>query len=248
MNNQDAQLILQARRPGGQDDADPLMTEALEHARHNPELQKWLAEEHALDRCIQTKLRPAVTVPRELKANLLALPKMARPKPRSWRSFWLPAAALVLLPGLAILWLRMGNPAQLNSFRTTMARYSMQRHGHILLETRDMTRIRHWLQDNGMKTEFNLPEGLRSSLPDGCRVVDWNAQKVTLICFLLADGHHVDLFVMDRAAFPGWTGDEAPQFAQAGNLMTVMWRKSDQIFLLTGNGDKKFLQKLLEPS
>jgi len=89
MNNQEAQLILRSYRPGGEDASDPMMAEALEQARHDPELQKWIAHEQAVDASIQGKLRAAVVVPPELKANLLALQKIARKKSR-WRwPIWL---------------------------------------------------------------------------------------------------------------------------------------------------------------
>ena len=84
MNNQEAKLILQAYRCGGQDASDPPFAEALEQARRDPELQKWFAEENAIDARIQTSLQTAVPVPRELKSNLLALGKIVRPTPWWW--------------------------------------------------------------------------------------------------------------------------------------------------------------------
>src|SRR5271155_1784240 len=111
MNNQEAKLILQAYRPGGRDALDPLFTEALEQARRDPELQKWFAEEQALDSQIQTKLQTAVQIPRDLKANLLALRRIIRPVP-----WWLQpmklaaAAAVMLLLGLAVLFVLPQKP------------------------------------------------------------------------------------------------------------------------------------------
>lgn len=247
MNNQEAQLILQAYRPGGQDASDPLMAEALEHARRDPEMQKWLTAEQAIDLRVQTKLRTAITVPVELKANLLALPKMARPVSRWRRLVWLAAAAAVaFLLGIAALWLRAGNPAQLASFRETMVRYSMQEREHITFEASDIPQIRKWLQSRGIRTDFELPGGLRGKRAEGCRVVEWNGQKVALICFVLTGGHHVDFFVMDRAGVPGLAGSGAPQFAQAGALLTATWTAGNQVYLLTGGGNRKLLQKLLQ--
>src|SRR5271168_992124 len=102
MNNQEAKLILQAYRPGGRDASDPLFAEALEQARRDPELQKWFIEEQALDSQIQSKLRPAVAVPRHLKSNLLALRKITRPVPWWFQPMKLAAAAaVVLLLGLS---------------------------------------------------------------------------------------------------------------------------------------------------
>jgi hypothetical protein len=248
MNNQEAQLILRVYRPGGQDASDPLVAQALEQAQRDPELQGWFAVEQGLDLCMQSKLRSAMVVPAELKANLLALRKIARPAPRR-RLRWLAlAATVVLLLGLAGLWLRPGNPAQLDSFRKTMVAYSMQRHQHITFEASDITQIQKWLEGKGIKADFELPSGLRGKPAEGCRVVEWNGHKAALICFVLADGHHLDLFVMDRAAVPSLAGSDLPQYAQTGALLTATWTTGDQVYLLTGGGNKKFLQKLLQQS
>ncbi|MGH7994491.1 MAG: hypothetical protein ACREDQ_13300, partial [Limisphaerales bacterium] len=115
MNNQEARLILQAYRCGGQDASDPLFAEALEQARRDPELRKWFAEENALDARIQTSLQTAVPVPRELKSNLLALGEIIRPTP--WRWFQpmklAAAAAVLLLLGLAAFLFLPQKPAPL---------------------------------------------------------------------------------------------------------------------------------------
>ena len=246
MNNQEAKLILQAYRCDGQDASDPLFAEALEQARRDPELQKWFAEENALDARIQASLQTAVPVPRELKSNLLALGKVIRPTPWRWfQSMKLAAAAAVLmLLGLTVFLFLPQKPAQLAAFRETMARYSMQQRGHVAFESHDMTKIQQWLQDRGMKTNLELPTVLHSGPAQGCRLVDWNGQKATMLCFVL-DGEHLDLFVIDRASLPDLKEGGAPQFAEANGLMTATWVKSDKVYLLTDD-NKKFLQKLLQ--
>src|SRR5260370_29343839 len=97
MNNQEAKLILKAYRPGGQDAADPLVTEALEQARRDPVLQAWFAEEQAVDSCVQAKLRTAVVAPLELKGRLLALQKIVQPPPLLRQPIKMTAAAAVML-------------------------------------------------------------------------------------------------------------------------------------------------------
>jgi hypothetical protein len=246
MNNQEAKLILQAYRCGGQDASDPLFAEALEQARRDPELQKWFAEENAIDARIQASLQTAVPVPRELKSNLLALGKIVRPTP--WRWFQpmklAAAAAVLLLLGLAAFLFLPQKPARLASFRDAMARYSLQQQGHVAYESHDLAKIQQWLQDRGMETSFELPAALHSGPAQGCRVVDWNGRQATMVCFVL-DGEHLDLFVMDRAGLPNLPEGSAPQFAEASGLMTATWVKGDKVYLLTGD-NKKFLQKLLQ--
>jgi hypothetical protein len=247
MNNQEAKLILQAYRCGGQDASDPLFAEALEQAKLDPELQKWFAQENALDAHIQASLQKAVPVPRELKSNLLALGKIIRPTP--WRWFQpmklAAAAAVLLLLGVAAFLLLPERPAQLVSFRETMARYSMQQHGHVTFESHDMAKIHQWLQARGIETKFELPATIPGKAAEGCRVVDWNGHKATMICFVLDSGKHMDLFVMDRAGLPDFPDTRSPQFAKAPGLMTAIWVHGGKIYLLTGE-DNKFLQKLLQ--
>jgi uncharacterized membrane protein YbaN (DUF454 family) len=247
MNNEEAKLILQAYRPGGLDASDPLFAEALEHARRDPELQKWFAEEQALDSQIQSKLRSAVAVPRDLKANLLALRKIIRPVPWLFQPMKLAAAAaVVLLLGLSAFLLLPQKPTQLALFREKMVRCSMQEHGHITFESPDIAKIQQWLQARGVDANFELPAGLQGKPAQGCRVVDWNGQKATMVCFVLDTGEHVDFFVMDRTGLPDMPENGAPQFASANGLMTVTWAKGGKVYLLTGSGDRKFYRQLLQ--
>jgi uncharacterized membrane protein YbaN (DUF454 family) len=245
MNNQEAKLILQAYRPGGRDTFDPLFAEALEQARRDPELQKWFAEEQVLDSQIQSKMRTAVAVPRDLKANLLALRKIIRPVPWWFQPMKLAAAAaVVLLIGLSAFLLLPQKPAQLALFREKMVRYSMQEHGHITFESPDIAKLQQWLQARGVDANFELPAGLQGKPAQGCRVVDWNGHQATMICFVLDDGKHMDLFVMDRAGLPGFLESGAPQIVKTDGLMMATWAKSGKVYLLTGDNEK-LLQQIL---
>lgn len=244
MNNQEARLILQAYRPGGEDASDPLFAEALEQARRDPELQKWFAEQNALDARLRTQLETAIPVPRGLKSDLLALRKISR-VPWWFQPMKLAvAAAVVLLLGLGIFFLLPRQQAQLASFRQVMARYSAQEQGHVVFESHDLAKIQLWLHDRGIETNFDLPATLPGGSTHGCRVVDWNGHKATMLCFVL-NGEHMDLFVMDRTSLQNLPDNGTPQYAQAGSLMTATWSKDDKIYLLTGK-NKELLQKVLQ--
>jgi hypothetical protein len=78
MSNDETKLILRAYRPGGQDASDPLFAGVLAQVRHNRELQKWFAEECVFDLHFQVKLRKAIAIPPDLKANLLAMRNIVR--------------------------------------------------------------------------------------------------------------------------------------------------------------------------
>ena len=245
MNNQEARLILQAYRPDGQDASDPLFAEALEQVRRDPELQKWFAQQNSLDVRVQALLEVAIPVPRRLKSDLLALRKISRPAPWWFQPMKLAAAAaVVLLLGLAVFFLLPQKQTQFASFRETMARYSAQKQEHIVFESHDLAEIQQWLQGQGIETSFDLPAALPGRSAQGCRVVDWNGRRATMICFMLK-GEHMDLFVMDRAGLPDLPDTSAPQYAKAGDLMTATWSEGDKIYLLTGE-NKELLQKVLQ--
>lgn len=243
MNNQEAKLILHAYRPNGRDAADPMFAEALEQARRDPELQQWFANETALNTRIQERLITAVPMPSELKSNLLALRKTVRPASWWHRPMNLAAAAAILfLAGIAFI-LLPNKQGQVVSFREAMAEHSLQTEGHVVFESHQIADIRRWLQDRGFAADFNLPAMLQGGTPQGCRVVDWNGHKATMVCFML-EGQHMDLFVMDRSDLPGFPRSGAPQFAKAEGLMTVMWTRGQDVYLLTGSSKEQLLKVL----
>jgi hypothetical protein len=246
MNNQEAKLILQAYRTGGQDAADPFFAGALEQARQDPELQKWFAEENILNARQQARLETAIPIPAGLKADLLALRKTVRPAPWWFQPMKLAAAAVILLSLGAMLLLLSHQPVPLASFRETMARSSAQMQEHVAFESHDFGKIQQWLQSRNMDTNFNLPATLQGGIPQGCRTVDWNGGKATMICFFV-NGQHMDLFVIDRTSLPDFPENGAPQFAKANGLMTATWASGGKVYLLAG-GSKEILQKVLQPT
>jgi hypothetical protein len=249
MNNSEARLILQAYRPGGEDASDSLMTAALAQAQQDPELQKWLAGEQVLDARIQGQLRAALPIPADLKANLLALSKMAPTRARWRQPAWLAwAAAVALLLGLSAVWLRPTGPRPLDSFRQAMVGYSQQTHDHVAFQAPALAQIQQWLRRQDMRADFILPAGLRGLAANGCRVVSWHGQKAALICFTLPGGQHLDFFVLEATRLPGLAANGAPQYAQAGTEMTAAWSQGGRVYLLAGGGNRQLLASLLHDS
>src|SRR5258708_12688216 len=122
MNSQEAKLILQAYRLGGQDAADPMFQEAFDQLKRDPELANWFAHERVIEMRVQTKIRDALKPPAHLKAHLLAQGRIIRPVARWRQPMWLAAAASIALLGiLATTWLRRSNGPEFAAFRQTMA-------------------------------------------------------------------------------------------------------------------------------
>jgi hypothetical protein len=234
MTNLEAKLILQAYRPSGEDAADPFFREALEQVERDSELKKWFASEMAWELIIRSRLETAVPIPRNLKANLLALQKLERPVP-----WWLnlvkfaTATAVVTLAIFAGFMLVRPHGKSLDSFQQNMTLCSLQQEDHVTYEPRDLSKIEEWLQGNGMATNFDLPPELQAVGAQGCRVIDWNKQKVTMICFVSEKmGEHLDLFVMENPNGAILREVETPRFAMKNGLVTACWSKHGKFYLL----------------
>src|ERR1700709_177578 len=79
MNNE-LRLHLSARRPGGQDDADPAIADALARASADPQLAAWVEAERKSDASVASKLRE-VRPPPGLRETILAGARVGR---RTW--------------------------------------------------------------------------------------------------------------------------------------------------------------------
>jgi hypothetical protein len=249
MNNQEAKLILQAYRLGGQDAADPQFHEALEQFKRDPDLARWFSEERAIETRVQAKLKAAIQPPAHLKASLLAQRKIVRPVVWWRQPAWLAAAAaIVLLAAIAMFWIQPSHEPRFAAFRQAMVQNSMNMTDHVSFMAQDMSQIQQWLKERDIDTNFDLPAALRDKPIQGCRVIDWKGQKVTLICFMHngKDGkEHVDLFVIDRTHFRDLTPSATPQFARADGLTTASWVRGQKTYLLTSTADETVLRKYL---
>lgn len=246
MNIQEAKLILQAYRPGGQDAADPMFAEALALAQRDPELQKWFAQEQALDSLVQNRLQKAVPIPFGLRTRLLAQRKAVRPV-AWWRMpFWLTSAtaALILLAALTVVWLKPLNRPVFAELRQTMVQNSLQMENHVSHMAPDMAQIQSWLKTQNAPANFAMPASLHDAMLKGCKVLDWHGQKVTMLC-LRAGNSHVDLFVIDCTHFRDFQPSETAQFAKADGVTTAVWCNGDKTFLLTGKVAESDLIKML---
>lgn len=241
MNKDEAKYILRCYRPSSQDASDPLMAEALELARRDPDLATWLAEEQALD----AKLADCfgkVPVPPGLKSQLLAARKVV--PLRSWKkpALWLAAAAsIALLAALAITILRQPaiSPvtAEPQSELIDLARQSP----HVSYMARNYAQIEEWMRAQGISFEMTLPVRLSQQRFEGCRVFLWQGRQVALLC-LEVDGSHVDLLAFrDDSKSP----DEVRPVARAGELQTVTWKRSGVTYILAGNVSAGTLESLL---
>jgi len=246
MNNEEAKLILQAYRPGGQDANEPRFREALEQAQRDPELARWFANEHALDSRISAKLKASIKPPAHLKSQLLAQQTIVRPlvwwKQPAWQLA--AAACLALLVTIAAMWLKPRRTADFVQYRATMAEFAGKKLDRLDLMSRDMAEVRRWLAQKESHADLVLPVGLDGRPSLGCSLLEWNGKKVSLICFELENRQMAHLLVIDSASFK--EAPESPVFNQIGEVATVSWSRGGKTYVVAGKGGNQLdLMKLL---
>jgi hypothetical protein len=245
MNREEAQFILRAYRPSGEDAQDPQFEEALALIRNDPELARWFAREQALDAAIADSIH-RVSPPPELRTQLLLARKVIRPRPWWRKPAWIAAAASVglLISAAGLLLLRRSGEAEFASFRGTMIEASLDMRKHIDVTGLDANELKQWLIENRGHPGFVLPPGLADKGIMGCKVLDWHGHRVTLIC-LKFGGKHVDVFVINESDLPGVSLGAAPVFGSEHGMTTAGWRREGKIYFLAGNIPESDLKQLL---
>lgn len=245
MDNQEAKVILSAYRPSGEDAQDPNMREALEQAHLDPELEKWLEEEKAFDEAISSKLK-SVEVPAGLKETIMASERLRQETPKSqalfrqYRGAFALAAMLVLCLGLSVLFL---NPISgsiehsmcFNKYRDSMAELAPRRHA-LDAFPKSIDEARSFLSSNEAPSFAVLPTGLSQLQGFGCKVYDWNGQKVSLVCFRTQGDQVVHLFTINKDLFYNGPENEELRTKTMGNaLNSVAWADDQNAYLLVAH-------------
>lgn len=246
MNREDAKYILQSYHLGGQDADDPQFRDALQMVKRDPELAAWFAEEQAIDAKLAEKLQ-SFPVPPALKVQLLAARKVVSP-PAWWRRpQWISAAAatVALLATLAVILIRSPQHREFAEFRSYVADTAATL-DHLDLQTNDLHQIREWLGGHSAPDNFVIPVKFNGKPSVGCRVFQWNGQKVSLVCFELENQKVAHLFVMDRSQLTNLPGEGALQFQTARDgITTAAWSDARRIYVVAMQQGEPDLKRLL---
>ncbi len=273
MNHEEAKFILRAYRPGGQDADDPQFAEALAHARRDPELARWLAEQAALDTAIGGKLQ-SLPVPADLKASILAGRKVIRPMPW-WGRRLHPAAvaAALAVTFTTIGFLALREPAEpradFQRFSQDLTDYLGKGYGllpknaHLATEdagyfgsqvyrmnyrSPSLYDIRRWLAENGGHGDFTSPGGLKHPLNLGCGVMEWRGRRITLIAFQTGRSlpqDKVHLAIINSADLPDPPPRGTPRLDERGVWSTAAWNDGQFTYFLLAPGNPQTLAKYL---
>jgi anti-sigma factor RsiW len=261
MNREEAKLILQSYRPGGQDAGDPQFAEALALAKQDAGLAAWFAQQQKFDAQVSREIK-SLPMPFDLRAKILARENLPRqkivelPAPAWWRGLfsfnspasWVMAAAILILCCLAVFLKQTEGSAVFADYSAQMVSAAMNDTNHVAVENKDMKQIVNWLAEHHGENKFVLPVALNGdSGLMGCRVLDWHGQKVSMLCYGLSGMGHVDLFVAKANVFSDAPPEDKPQFASSGGMPTASWSHEGEVYLMVGHGDVTDLEKVLHP-
>ncbi len=260
MTREEARLILQSCRRGGQDAADPQCAKALALAKQDPELAAWFARQQKFDALVGGSLRQ-VRAPAHLKAEILALGKSDESPAESpvsiwWRGLfswtspvpWAVAAVVGVLLSLAVYWKRPESPARFADFSARMVQAALNDQHHVDAGAGDMKQAVAWLGAHHGEDNLVLPAALNGNGLMGCRVLEWHGQKVSMLCYQLHGSTHVDLFVAEATMFTDAPPPDRPRFASSAGMPTASWSHDGKAYLLVGHGDAAVLEQLLSPT
>jgi len=197
MDNQEAKFILRAYRPGGADASDPTFSGALEQARRDPELAKWLERERALDAAIAQKLR-SLTPPAGLRETLLTGGRVSQATPVWWqRGSWIGlAASIVLALGLAMGWPKLRARAEDERLSALVMDDTL--HGKHGSTGEPAGKLEAFLSDPANHlASATMPVDLEKLRTTGCRTLNLAGHDVLEVCFQRA-GKEYHLYVMTR--------------------------------------------------
>lgn len=251
MTNDEAKLILSALRPGGEDQTDPLFTDALAQARLCTELNDWLAGEQAFDRVFAARLRE-VTPPPHLRSAILAGARMSRKQPPRGMAGWLQsgpfralAAVFLLLLGGGFWWRNA----------TTLDRW--QRHAIGVLQkieegkvsfdhtSPDPTQLLAWLKEHGKKELAQHPKTLDGKTTYGCKTWDYQGNPISLMCFDWDGQHTVHLFTSPAKGLPRVPGAQAPLQGVVGGFETLVWTSGENVHMIASDLDRSTLRGVI---
>lgn len=245
MNNRDAQFVLSAFRPGGQDATDPQFAEALSQARSDPTLASWLSAQVAFDRNFADALQ-SVRPPDDLRRRIVAGGIASLPRQTFRRTYFLALAAGIAVVALAAgLLLRGKSDHALTPWQAAALNFvsSNNRAPELDHLAPGVEELQSWLTARNAPMAARLPAGLSQSELLGCKVLNVQQRAVTIICFRQTDGRLVHLVVTDRSALPA--GAATPAFQQSGPWATVSWVEGGHAYMLAAIGSEATVGRFL---
>ena len=242
MNSAEAREKLLLYRPLLDAD-DSQFAAALAQAAHDPELQRWLDSRVAADAALRAKLC-AIEPPPDLAEKILREQPVPMVPSRALPHWLQLAAALAVLAGLAIFWLRPTPRNRFALYEEYLGRL-VARDYRMSLETDDPERIRAFLKNNQAPADYALAPPLARTPALGCATLSWNGNPVSMLCFADAAQGKLFLFVVDRGAIPDAPPGATPALRQVGDFAVASWTTQGRAYVLAVKGGPERARKFL---
>jgi len=211
MNSKKAKKRVDAARPEGQDDDDPLIAAALDKLVGEAGGPAWIEETRGRDRARAERLA-GTPVPADLRERILDsvaadLGEEPVPAPASAygpfvRMAVAVAAMVLIVSSAAFAWYSRVSARFQDQpdFRSAMAYYTSVVPFQLDYQSDHLPGIRQWLRGADAPLPEGIPPALLEKLPLGCKKLDWNGVDVSLICFFeaLPGDRIIHLFVAPR--------------------------------------------------
>lgn len=248
MNNVEAKFVLQAYRPSGADAMDPVFSGALEQAKQDPELGRWLGRMQDFDRTVASKLRE-VQAPADLRASILAGGRVSEPA-RAGGSWWRRHPALAMAAGILVM-LAVGTgvwwkATRAYSDREVLGQFAMDyvASGFLLAaHSEDVGQLRQWLAKRSAPLPTQLPAGFGELRGLGCKTIEYRGHDISLLCFSRGKEYH--LFVARRDDFPDMPDYAEPHFASRNGYVSAAWSDARNHYVLVTDDGMPGLRRSL---
>ncbi|MGC4074750.1 MAG: DUF3379 family protein [Nibricoccus sp.] len=248
MDNEEAKFILRAYRQSGADAGNEAFAEALEQAKRDPELGRWLERELALDKVVVAKVR-AVTPPAGLRDAILAGGKMSvRPQQKTWwrQPQWMAlAASVALIAGTWLGWSRFAGGREARSFGEFAMNDVMKAANHDA-HGPGMGQLAAIVSDPARKLSAALPIEFDALKDNGCRTVRFAGHDVLEVCFMRG-GKLFHFYAMkrpDKSRID--VGVEGLRFADTKDgASSAVWSDGQHVYALVGVGSGDMLRAFL---
>ena len=247
MNRREAKQVLQALRPSDLDTTQPLFAEALALVETDPELRVWWAAQQDFDRKVAAKL-DQIPVPPDLRANILGLNKVEPFTLRPFFPFWLAAAAAVaILCAISTSFHMEYLAAQhisTDTFHETTLAFLGNDAPDLAMTSPDHAKIMAWLKEQGSPTGA-MPDKMTVLPSVGCQKIVIGGHNVSLVCFQMADGKIVHLFMVARDAMQEPPLRAAPDLKMINGWATASWSDAHMSYMLATQDSLDSLRGLL---
>jgi anti-sigma factor RsiW len=247
MNREEAKRILQMHRPDDSFAAGPDVAEALALAQADPELKTWWESEQAFDRKVTSKLG-GIPVPADLRETILGRRKIVSYTPQPPISFWLAAAAAVAILcaiGTAqhVSWVASRHVTTAD-FEGAALGFLGNDAPSLAMTSPDHDKIMAWLKQQNAPTG-DLPSKMATLPSVGCQKYDVHGHDMSLICFTMANGRIVHLFVVAQDALDDPPSRGAPDLKDIDGWSTASWSDGRMSYMLATQAGDDALKQLL---